>query len=40
MTAEVEFTTKREAKQFILPEWFGEDLTMIRESTNAYIANY
>jgi CYTH domain-containing protein len=40
MTAEVEFTIKRDAKQFIAPEWFDEELTMMRESSNAYIANY
>ena len=40
MTAEVEFTTKRDAKQFVAPEWFDEELTMMREATNSYIANY
>jgi CYTH domain-containing protein len=38
--AEVEFKTKRDAKKFIAPERFGEDLTMVREATNAYIANH
>jgi len=40
MTAEVEFKTKREAKKFITPDRFGEDLTRIRESTNRYIAEH
>jgi CYTH domain-containing protein len=40
VTAEVEFSTKREAKQFVAPQWFDEDLSMMREATNAYIANY
>ena len=39
-TAEVEFKTKRDAKKFVKPERFGEDLTMVREATNAYIANH
>jgi len=39
-TAEVEFTSKRDAKKFEAPEWFGEELTMMREATNAYIANH
>lgn len=40
MTAEVEFTIKRDAKQFVAPEWFGEELTMMREASNSYIANH
>jgi len=40
MTAEVEFKTKRDAKKFIKPDRFGEDLTRIRESTNRYIAEH
>lgn len=39
-TAEVEFKTKRDAKKFRIPDRFGEDLTMMREATNAYIAKY
>ena len=39
-TAEVEFISKRDAKKFIPPEWFGEELTRMREATNAYIANH
>ena len=39
-TAEVEFTNKRDAKKFEAPEWFGEELTRMREATNAYIANH
>lgn len=39
-TAEVEFKTKRDAKKFIIPERFGEELTMIREASNAYIAKH
>lgn len=39
-TAEVEFKTKRDAKKFTAPEWFGEELTTTREATNSYIANY
>ena len=38
--AEVEFKTKRDAKKFIKPERFREDLTMTREATNAYLANH
>lgn len=38
--AEVEFKTKRDAKKFIKPERFGEDLTMMREATNVYLANH
>lgn len=38
--AEVEFANKREAKKFVVPEWFGEELTIMREATNAYIAKY
>jgi len=40
MTAEVEFKTKRDAKKFVKPQWFGEDLTMVREANNAYIAKH
>jgi adenylate cyclase len=40
MTAEVEFKTKRDAKKFVKPDRFGEELTMVREATNAYIANH
>ncbi len=40
MTAEVEFAIKRDAKQFIVPERFDEELSMVREATNAYIANH
>lgn len=39
-TAEVEFTSKREAKKFVAPEWFGEELTTMREAGNGYIANH
>ena len=39
-TAEVEFPSKRDAKKFIIPERFGEELTNMREATNAYIANH
>lgn len=38
--AEVEFASKRDAKKFIVPDWFGEELTAMREATNQYIANY
>ncbi len=38
--AEVEFGSKRDAKKFENPERFGEELTRMREATNAYIANY
>ena len=40
ITAEVEFASKRDAKKFIVPERFGEELTNMREATNAYIANH
>lgn len=40
MTAEVEFKTKRDAKKFIAPERFDEELTMIREASNSYIAHH
>lgn len=40
MTAEVEFSTKRDAKKFITPDRFDEDLTMMREASNAYIATH
>jgi len=39
-TAEVEFASKRDAKKFIAPERFGEELTTMRQATNAYIANH
>jgi CYTH domain-containing protein len=39
-TAEVEFSNKRDAKKFEAPEWFGEELTRMREASNAYIANH
>lgn len=39
-TAEIEFTSKRDAKKFIAPERFGEELTKMREASNAYIANH
>jgi len=39
-TAEVEFKTKRDAKNFVTPEWFDEELTNMREATNGYIANH
>jgi len=40
MTAEVEFKSKRDAKQFVAPDRFGEDLTMMREASNSYIATH
>lgn len=39
-TAEVEFGSKRDAKKFIAPERFGEELTRMREASNGYIANH
>ncbi len=39
-TAEVEFKSKRDAKNFVVPERFGEELTKMREATNWYIANH
>jgi hypothetical protein len=36
----VEFASKRDAKKFIVPERFGEELTRMREATNSYIANH
>ena len=39
-TAEVEFGSKRDAKKFIVPERFGEELTRMWEATNGYIANH
>ena len=39
-TAEVEFASKRDAKKFVAPQWFGEELTSMRQATNAYIANH
>lgn len=40
ITAEVEFGSKRDAKNFLIPERFGEELTRMREASNTYIANY
>lgn len=40
MTAEVEFPSKRDAKKFVAPTRFGEEITKMREATNAYIANH
>ena len=40
ITAEVEFANKRDAKKFIVPERFGEELTNMRQANNAYIANH
>lgn len=40
VVAEVEFASKRDAKKFIIPNWFGEELTAMREASNQYIANY
>ena len=39
-TAEVEFGSKRDAKKFIAPERFWEEITTMREATNGYIANH
>lgn len=39
-TAEVEFVSKRDAKNFVAPERFWEELTKMREANNAYIANH
>ena len=39
-TAEAEFKSKRDAKNFIVPERFGEELTKMREASNWYIANH
>ncbi|MCX6823592.1 MAG: CYTH domain-containing protein [candidate division SR1 bacterium] len=39
-TAEIEFSNKRDAKKFETPEWFGEELTRMREASNGYIANH
>ena len=40
MTAEVEFKTKRDAKKFMKPDRFDEELTLVREASNSYIAKY
>lgn len=40
ITAEVEFASKRDAKKFVAPVWFGEELTNMRQASNAYIANH
>ena len=40
MFAEVEFKTKRDAKKFVKPDRFGEELTTMREAGNWYIANH
>ncbi len=39
-TAEVEFKSKRDAKKFEAPAWFGEELTLLREAGNGYIAHH
>jgi CYTH domain-containing protein len=39
-TAEVEFASKRDAKKFVAPQRFGEEVTTMRQATNAYIANH
>lgn len=39
-TAEVEFASKRDAKKFIAPDRFWEELTTMREASNWYIANH
>ena len=36
----MEFASKRDAKKFIAPERFGEEVTKMREASNAYIANH
>ncbi len=37
---EVEFANKREAKNFVIPQRFGEEITRMREASNVYIANH
>lgn len=36
--AEIEFDTENEAIQFIAPEWFGEDVTLLRGYSNAELS--
>ena len=36
--AEVEFATEEQAKSFIPPDWFGEDVTYSHEYQNSYLS--
>lgn len=38
--AEVEFASEEQAKAFIPPEWFGEDVTFCREYHNSYMSRF
>lgn len=38
MLAEVEFETETEAREFIAPEWFGEDVTFSGEYQNSRLS--
>ena len=35
---EVEFSSKKEAEEFIIPDWFGEEMTNKKSFKNSYIA--
>jgi adenylate cyclase len=36
--AEIEFDTEENAKSFVAPDWFGEDVTYSREYQNSYLS--
>jgi CYTH domain-containing protein len=38
VVAEVEFATEEQAKSFIPPDWFGEDVTYSHEYQNSYLS--
>lgn len=39
MLAEVEFATEEEVTEFVVPEWFGEDVSGDYHYTNSFLAN-
>lgn len=39
-TVEVEFSSKRESKKFIAPNWFGKEITDIKKYKNKNLAKY
>lgn len=40
ITVEVEFESKKDANNFIVPDWFGEEITNIEEFKNKNLAQY
>jgi len=40
VTVEVEFKTLEEAESFVIPDWFGKDISNIESYKNSRLASY